>query len=255
MQALAPQDYWIIPHTIADFVCMQCLTSSLQKHHALTFSNSWRDVGRPFCSIHNVLLDSYPPRTDDLMHYLFQKPLSLRTSLSESVLQTIAGTARTIYEDLIRRINSEEHPIAQQRFKAFRFILELFLHVQCDSGGIASFFMSAPRARNSQWQTLGWQASFQIGPVISNALERACAIIMFHAISCDDAEKLIAPIVDVIPSFGYCYSIAPNTLGSLSQAVLDHMNPAITTKLHNYSKTLNCIAYRSFLEGFSNDLR
>ena len=253
-QVSAPEGIWIIPHTIADFVCMQCLASSLQKHHALNFLKSWRHVARPFCSVHNILLGCYPPRTDDLMHYLFQKPSSLRTCLSESVLRVIACTARKIYENLIRGINSEESAIAQKRFRAFKFILELFLYAQCDSGGIASFFMSAPRARNSQWITLGWQASFQVGPVISNALERACALIMFHAISSDDAETLIGPIADILPSFGYCYLLYPKSLGGLSRVVLNDINPAITTKLHFYSETLNCLAYRSFLDGFCNDL-
>ncbi|UVL53596.1 hypothetical protein LOY33_12040 [Pseudomonas sp. B21-036] len=245
-----PHDCWIIPHTVSDFVCMQCLASSLKEYHALRFMKAWRQVAQPFCKSHNKLLDSFPARNSDLMNFLVQKPSSLRTTLPESVLQMIACAAIKIYEDLIETMHFECPAAAQKRFSAFRFLLELFLHAQSDSGGIASFYMSAPRPRNSQWQPFSWQSSFQTGAVISNALERGCAIIMFHAITSDASQISIAPIAAQITGFGYHYPIRPESIGSLSRLVMSEVNPAVTARLYSYSEILNCAAYQSFLRGF-----
>lgn len=248
-----PHDCWIIPHTVSDFVCMQCLASSLKKYHALRFMKAWRQVAQPFCKSHNKLLDSFPARNSDLMSFLVQKPTSLRTTLPENILQMIACAAIKVYEDLIERMHFECPAAAQKRFSAFRFLLELFLHAQPDSGGIASFYMSAPRSRDSRWQPFSWQSSFQTGAVISNALERACAIIMFHAISSDASQISIAPITARIAGFGYHYPLTPESIGNLSRLVMSEVNPAVTARLHSYSEILNCIAYQSFLRGFHHD--
>lgn len=248
-----PHDCWIIPHTVSDFVCMQCLASSLKEYHALRFMKAWRQVAQPFCKSHNKLLDSFPARNSDLMNFLVQKPGSLRTTLPENALQIIACAAIKIYEDLIETMRFECPAAAQKRFNSFRFLLELFLHTQSDSGGIASFYMSAPRSRNSQWQPFSWQSSFQTGAVISNALERACAIIMFHAISSDTSQISIAPVTAQISGFGYHYPITPESIGSLSRLVMSEVNPVVTARLHSYSEILNCSAYQRFLRGFHHD--
>lgn len=189
---------WIIPDNQSDYACQACLAASLLTHEKIVLRKSWRYVSYPVCPLHRELLTDFGwPRKLDHLQYLMPPASPLRIKQSPKAVTLIIDLALPIQSKMLdleaRMLKSfEKTPQAiSDEYIARKALMEFFLHSAEIGGGLATQFITAHRSKNCLRRLHGSALLMKIGPLESNAAERACALVMMGIVTgCINNEKI-----------------------------------------------------------------
>ncbi|PHX29354.1 hypothetical protein AO282_06215 [Pseudomonas amygdali pv. morsprunorum] len=181
--------HWLIPHTVGDYACPECIGETLRNRGHITLIKSWRYAVVTICPLHSKILVDYGRRCFSYMQFLSGPSVPLRLNISGSALETVIKIGLKMQ---VKMLKLEKHltanPYGRETrelsiYHARRFLMEFFLHAANFGGGLATQFITTPRTSNRALMDMRFKLLMKIGALQANAAERTCSLIMMGIVT------------------------------------------------------------------------
>ncbi|MCV4275821.1 hypothetical protein OH710_24575 [Pseudomonas capsici] len=180
---------WVVPHTVADHACDDCIADALRTHGRIVLLKSWRYLSGPICPEHSRMLTDYGQRDPSYLQFLTGTPVPLRLDITGTALAAVVKAGlkmQTLMLKLEKQVVSNPHSAGTREFSIFqarKYIMEFLLHAAHCGAGIATQFITTPRAINGALTDMRFKLLMKVGALQANAAERTCALIMMGIIT------------------------------------------------------------------------
>lgn len=242
---------WIIPFSIWQNACTDCLMDSLKKQRCYVFLKSWRYVARPICPIHRCLLMTLPHRQRENVRAFPGKYISTnKCSLDSQQMKKLVLLALKIQRYICRLENNTNYG-APKMIAAYRFIMELFLS-SGECRGLACFLYSKPTTERGALRYSGARVLMLLGPFSSSAFERMCALILTGYVI-GSFSQLENHIFEVISNeHSPLHLCTTFEIGKLSNVFAEKESPTILRRLEGLYPIFSSQSYLDFVKGFKD---
>jgi hypothetical protein len=188
-ESFRANSYWLTPHTVGDYACPNCIAQSLRQYGHIILLKSWRYVSAPICPLHSIILTNYGTRDPSYLQFLTGPSTPLRLTVSGSALATIIKIGLKVQIMMLKLEKQmianfyDSNPRKPSMFHARKFIMEFFLHAANFGGGVATQFITTPRASDRALSSIRFTLLMKIGALQANAAERTCGLIMMGIVT------------------------------------------------------------------------
>lgn len=250
---------WLVPHTVADYACADCIAEALRQHGRIVLLKSWRYLSAPICPRHTKILTDYGTRDSSYLQFLTGPSVPLRLTITGSALGAVikAGLKmQALMLKLEKQVVSNPHSAGRQEFSIFharKHIMEFLLHAAQYGAGLATQFITTPRAADRAQTDVGFKLLMKVRALQANAAERTCALIMMGIITGCVSRQEIKELDTQTESNRSWWSCRwdPESLGRSCSQIYYSRDRTYSRQIRDALNTFNHKQTREFIKGMA----
>ncbi|SOP99754.1 hypothetical protein CFBP4215_02738 [Pseudomonas syringae pv. syringae] len=250
---------WLVPHTVGDYACADCIANALRQHGRIVLMKSWRYLLAPICPKHSKILTDYGRRKSSYLQFLTGPPVPLRLTITGSALDAVikAGLkVQVLMLKLEKQLVSNPHSAGTREFSIFharKYIMEFLLHAAHYGAGLATQFVTTPRAGDVALTDMRFKLLMKVGALQANAAERTCALIMMGIITGYVTRQEIEELnnqTEYVRSWWAC-RWDPEFLGTSCSQIYKSHDQTYSRQIRNALGTFNHKHTKAFVRGMA----
>lgn len=249
--------YWLVPHTVGDYACVDCIAEALRQYGRIVLLKSWRYVLAPICPKHSQILTNYGMRDTSYLQFLSGPLVPLRLTISGSALGAVIRIGlkmQTFMLEFEKQMVVNPHASGAPEFSAFharKYIMEFFLHAANFGAGLASQFITTPRKADRALLDMRFKLLMTIGALQANAAERTCALIMMGIVTGCVTDQEIEELdkeTESARSWWRC-RWDPGSIGRSCRQIFNSHDRVYSRQIRNALSTFNHQHSKAFIRG------
>lgn len=242
---------WVVPSSVWQNACINCLIDSLKNQRCYVFLKSWRYVTRPICPIHQCLLKALPHHQRVSINALTEVHFSTNKCFLKSLQIRKLVVLALKMQRYMTRLENDTSPCALKSFAAHRFLMELFMSSGELRGLACSLFSKPTKARGALTHS-GGRVLMLLGAFTSSPFERMCAMILTGYVTglYSPQENLI--FESICNKFGAVFRCNAFAVGELSNVFAKEESRAILRRLETLHFIFPSQNYQHFITGFKD---
>lgn len=250
---------WVVPHTVADYACADCIGETLRQHGRIVLFKSWRYLSAPICPKHSKILSDYGKRDSSYLQFLTGPQVPLRLTITGSALDAVIRAGLKVQDLMLkleRQVLSTPNNEGSREFAVFqarKYIMEFLLHAAHYGAGLATQFITNPRPADRALTDMRFKLLMKVGALQANAAERTCALIMMGIITGCVTRKEIEELNNQTESIRdwWACSWDPESLGRSCSQIYNSHSRTYSLQIQDALSTFNHKHTKAFIKGLA----